>query len=327
LAQKVVWKMIKTPVIPLDFVSGFRGCRGNIFAKLEGCNETKSMKIRSARKILDMANLPQRSVIIESTSGNMGVALAAEASRRKLDCKLVVDPKLSPWHRKEMNAYGVYPHDVYVKDDTDGWLKTRLNVVKEYLDGHPDWYWVNQYENPWNPLAFEELGAEIMEQLKEEIDKALGVHLFMAVSTGGSLTGVARYMNTHLPAEKDFVVYAVDAKGSAIFGPPGKRYLNGIGSSLCNPPNLNRRLIDHAILVDDRTAFKMCWELRKTGPYVGGSSGAVAAAIKTKISAFKKDDLVIGVFPDAGDIYTDTLYNVSWLKERDFNVMEMICAG
>ena len=312
-----------TPIIPLD---GIAGIRGNVFAKHEGVNMTGSMKIRSTRKILDLACLAPGSTIIESTSGNMGVALAYEAERRNLRCELVVDPKLSPFHRKEMNGYGVYPRVVYVEDDTGGWLKTRLAFVKELIEEHPDWYWVNQYENPWNPLAFEELGVEIVKQLEGEI-KAVGhVILFMAVSTGGSLTGVARVLKEWLPTKRVTVV-AVDAKGSAIFGQkPEKRYLNGIGSSLSNPPNLDRRLISRTVIVDDASAFTKCWELKKNGISCGGSSGAVVAAIAPYGLQFDEDNLVITVFPDHGSIYEETIYSRHWLAEKGFDLRQ-ICVG
>lgn len=294
------------------------------FAKMEGENVTGSMKMRSARFILEESQLPWGSTVIESTSGNMGTALAFCCQKMGLNCVLVVDPKLSPWHREMMLLNGARLVEVTQVDETGGWLKTRLATVQRLLEEHKDWFWVNQYSNSLNPFAFMELGNEIEEQLDYKLKKAGRILLFMAVSTGGSLTGVARILKRSFADRKPVAVYAVDAYGSVIFGgPSAKRYLNGIGSSLENPPNLDRSLVDASIIVHDEEAFAWCYELRKSGIYAGGSSGAVVAAIHKLRPQFVEGDLVIAVFPDCGDIYADTLYSTSWLKERGLVLPEV----
>lgn len=287
-------------------------------AKLEGENPTGSMKIRSAQRIVEEEKIQIGDTIIESTSGNMGVALAAVSLEKGIRCVLVVDPKLSPYHRREMLRYGAELVEVTEVDDTGGWLKTRLAKVKELVNKN-GWFWINQYESPWNPRAFERLGAEIAEQAGSLWFAETRVWLFASVSTGGSLSGTASFLKAGKP-ERVRVV-AVDAEGSAIFGGPlKKRYLNGIGSSIANPMNLRRDLIDDVCMVGDLEAFRMCHRLRKEGVWVGGSSGAVMSAICRYQGLFSSKDVVVGIFPDKGEIYEETLYSESWLKERGFTL-------
>jgi cysteine synthase A len=132
---------------------------------MESENITGSMKIRSAKKILNSMDLKAGDTVIESTSGNMGVALAWLSLVRVLNCVLVVDPKLSPWHREHVQEFGARLVEVEEVDDTGGWLKTRLKKVNELLEVRPDWHWVDQYANPNNPWAFEDVGREIAGQL------------------------------------------------------------------------------------------------------------------------------------------------------------------
>lgn len=296
-------------------LSDLFGTEQTILAKNEGLNDTGSMKIRSARRILDDAHLLPGQTVIESTSGNMGVALAAECYSRRLNCILVVDPKLSPWHEQQMELYDAKIICVDEVDETGGWLKTRLAKVKAILSQNTNYFWVNQYSNPSNPLAFEELGEELYKAAREEIEKARRVILYMAVSTGGSLTGVVRGLRKHMP-EKLRVV-AVDAIGSAIFGQkPRKRFLNGIGSSLVDPPNLNKDLINWANFVSDKQAFLMCHVLSRNDIWVGGSSGAVVAAILKEQYSYRFDDLILTVFPDSADAYRDTIYSSKWMARH-----------
>jgi cysteine synthase len=300
------------------------------WVKMEGANWTGSMKIRSAEKIIFEARLAAGSTVVESTSGNMGVALAAVCWQSRLNCVLVVDPKLSPWHREAILQFGAKLVEVQEVDDTGGWLKTRLAKVHGLLAEHPDWFWANQYGNPNNALAFEEVGNEIVDQLSWLLLGAKTLWFFASVSTGGSLTGAARKLRMCLPSVRIKVV-AVDALGSVIFGgSPQKRYLNGIGSSLANPPNLDRSQVDLIHIATDEEAFTECYRLRHKNFYVGGSSGAVFSAMKRLKGEYGADDIVVGLFPDNGNIYGQTIYSQEWLRERGFNIpkiLEEACVG
>ncbi|KKN68898.1 hypothetical protein LCGC14_0446840 [marine sediment metagenome] len=296
---------------------------GRWYAKLESHNEMGSMKLRSAYKILTEAQLRVGSTVIESTSGNMGVALAYVGRQLGLRVILVTDPKLSPSHGIEMRQLGATTIQVTTIDKTGGYLLTRLKKVETLCEEHPDWFWVNQYSNPLNPLAFESIAIEIVRDLNKNVHLHSNTTLwyFASVSTGGSLSGSARALRRlcrRLPI-KELRIVAVDAEGSAIFGRPARlRNLNGIGSSLNQPPNLQRSLIDDVVIVSDAEAFAACYGLRHADFYVGGSSGAVWAAIHKKAHHFVAQDIVIALFPDGGRMYEETIYSPAWLRQKGF---------
>ncbi len=303
---------------------------GRWFAKLEGHNATGSMKIRSAHKILTEAQLAPGTKIIESTSGNMGVALATVAKALDLQSILVTDPKLSAFHRTHMEELGAHLECVTEQDETGGWLLTRLERVHSLLKNRPHWFWPNQYANPLNPLAFESIAIEVIRDLKKTeitLQDDTTLWFFAAVSTGGSLSGVARALRRLCHPEngtycmRQLKIVAVDAEGSAIFGRPAcRRFLNGIGSSLRRPPNLQRSLIDDVVIVTDEEAFRACHLLRREFPWglVGGSSGAVYAALIQRAAHFKPNDIIVALFPDSGHMYEDTIYNATWLVDQGF---------
>ncbi len=313
--------MLRLGDTPLREVPGYP----RHFAKLESYNTTGSMKLRSVYRML--TGVRKGSTVVESTSGNMGVALAAIGYQWGLRVVLVTDPKLSSYHRVAMEGYGAEVQCVEEKDETGGWLLTRLARVRELCTQHPEWYWPNQYENPLNPAAFEKIGDEIAWQLRACATCAPPQSIlwfFAAVSTGGSLTGTARALlqrcTMHYPKVALHVV-AVDVEGSVVFGGPAKpRHLNGIGSSLKVLPNLARDLIDDVVMVMDAEAVRCCYTLRDNhGMYVGGSSGAVWAAVLKKQAEIGVDDIVVVLFPDAGHIYTATIYSRVWLQERQLD--------
>lgn len=314
----------KTPLVALH---GANPEQGRWFAKLEGENDTGSMKLRSAYKILIEAQLAPGTTVIESTSGNMGVALAAVARELDLKAVLITDPKLSHERRRAMERLGARVIRVEKLDKTGGWLLTRLAQVHALLERHSDWFWVNQYSNPLNPLAFESIAIELMRDLEGvQVWDDTTLWYFASVSTGGSLSGSARALRrlhySGAPPLSKLRIVAVDAEGSAIFGrPPRTRHLNGIGSSLANPPNLQRSLITDVVIVTDAQAFQACHLLREEGTFsvgVGGSSGAVWAALVQRAAWFSPHDIVIALFPDAGYIYERTIYSPMWLRAHGF---------
>lgn len=302
--------------------------------KLEGANGSRSMKARSAYTMLVAERLTPGATIIESTSGNMGVALAQVGKALGLQVVLVVDPKLTLGHREAMLQSGAQLIEVEDPDETGGWLRTRLIKVRDLCQEHPDWRWINQYGNPYNPEAFEVVVEEVVGELGMKYGwRHRGVHLdrclwfFGAVGTGGSLTGSARALHRffhHLPSSilgfTHYRVVAVDAEGSRIFGCAGKpRHLVGIGSSLsaAELPNLRPEFFTDVTHVSDAEAFRACWWLWKEAHIkVGGSTGAVWAAMNRFEPRCQPHDVMVGVSADAGTIYETTIYNERWLRER-----------
>jgi N-(2-amino-2-carboxyethyl)-L-glutamate synthase len=198
------------------------------------------------------------------------------------------------------------------RDDTGGFLKTRLQKVKELCATIPNAYWTNQYGNPDAMEAHYELtAAEIC------ADFASLDYVFIGVSTAGTIAGVSRRLKEQYP---NIRVIAVDTVGSAIFGgAPRKRHIPGIGSSIV-PQLLSHAKIDDLVLISERDCVQGCRELLTShGLFVGGSSGSAFAAIKqyaAKMPAYKHPT-VLFLCADRGTPYLDTVYDSTWATRLD----------
>jgi 2,3-diaminopropionate biosynthesis protein SbnA len=282
-----------------------------VIAKLELLNPGGSMKDRSARHIVE-AGLREGSIspggrLIESSSGNFGIALAIAACIYDLHFTCVVDPKTTRANLAILRGLGADVEIVSERDHAGGYLHSRIRRVKELLAERPDATWVNQYASDLNWLAhYHGMGAELSEQLVDPPE-----YLFAAVSTTGSILGCSRRLRERFP---DLQVIAVDAVGSVIFGgPAGPRELPGIGSSrvpeLCCPDE-----IDDVVQVDDVDAALGCRALLTAeGIFAGGSTGAVVSAINRTLPDLPRPCNVVAIFPDRGDRYLDLVYDDDWL--------------
>ncbi|PXY37196.1 2,3-diaminopropionate biosynthesis protein SbnA [Prauserella coralliicola] len=302
-----------TPVVALRRLFPERDAE--VVAKLELLNPSGSMKDRSARYIVE-SGLRDGSIrpgarLIESSSGNFGIALAVAARVHGLRFTCVVDPKTTTANLALLHRLGAEVELVSDVDDAGGYLQSRLRRVRELLARTPGAVWVNQYANDRNWQAFYHgTGAELTEQLVRPPD-----YLFAAVSTTGSILGCSRRLRERFPALR---VVAVDAVGSVIFGgAPGSREIPGIGSSrvpeLCSPQE-----IDQVVHVDDVDAAHGCRELLATeGIFAGGSTGSVVAAIRRTLPSLPRPCRVVAIFPDRGDRYLDLVYDDEWLAAAE----------
>ncbi|MFC2146669.1 pyridoxal-phosphate dependent enzyme [Acidobacteriota bacterium] len=201
----------------------------NLFAKLEFYNPTGSIKDRAAnyliKKLLENKEIDKDTTLLESSSGNFGIALSAYCKKNNLKFIPVVDPCVLTINEALINSFGAQVIKINVPDCNGGYLLNRIKKVKELINEIDNSYWVNQYANPYNAEAYyHTLGNEICYQM-ENID-----YIFMGVSSGGTITGVSNRVKEKFPHA---MVIAVDIFGSVIFGhPPHKRYIPGIGSSL-----------------------------------------------------------------------------------------------
>ena len=284
----------------------------DVIAKLEFLNPGGSVKDRAADFIIRQGlldgTITPHSHIIESTSGNLGIALAMVARVYHLTLTCVVDPKISPTNLRILQQLGANIDMVETLDDQGGYLKTRIARVKQLVQQIPNSYWINQYANERNWQAhYYGTGNEIVQQLDGPVDYAV-----LAVSTTGTLLGVSRRLREVFPHMR---VIAVDATGSAIFGaPPGPRELPGIGSSRV-PELLRREEIDEVIYVNDREAVAGCRQLLlHEGIFAGGSSGSVVAALSKLLPTLPPLPRVLTLFPDRGDRYLDMVYNDQWVE-------------
>ena len=307
--ESVVSCVGQTPLVRLSRLFPQPGL--NIIAKLEFLNPGGSVKDRPARFIVEKGlqdgTINSQTHLIESTSGNLGIALAMIARVYKLQFTCVVDPKISPTNLQILQQLGANIDMVKEPDDQGGYLKTRIARVQELVKIIPDSLWINQYANHLNWQAhYNGIGGEIIADLDGGLDCVV-----VAVSTTGTILGVARRLREKFP---NLRVIAVDAVGSVIFGaPPSKRELPGIGSSRV-PELLNRAEIDEVIYVDDWESMQGCRDLvTHEGIFAGGSSGSVVATIKKLLPTFPKSYRVLTLFPDRGERYLDLVYNDAWV--------------
>lgn len=285
----------------------------NLYTKLEGFNVTGSIKDRAAKyvlnKLLDLKKISHDTTIIESSSGNMGIALANYCKYLGLKCKIVIDPNILLCNERRLKLFGAKVHKVFNCDDTGSFLTTRLKVVNEYILQDPqNYYWINQYKNPYVAEAYySTIGEEICNEVN--ID-----YVFIGVSSGGTITGISNKVKQCYPTAK---VIAVDTVGSLVFGEISKkRVIPGIGSSI-HPSIIDNALIDDIVLIEESEAISGCYSfLEEQSFYIGGSAGSVYSAIIKYFSCKKLINRpnVIAIFADRGEHYLDTIYNDSWVK-------------
>src|SRR5437879_2996363 len=231
-----------TPHVPLA-VEGMQ-----LFAKLEYTNPVGSIKDRPAYWILKRAaergEISDETTVIESSSGNFACALAAYTHLVGLNFIPVIDPNISSTYESFLRRLCPRVVKVEERDDTGGFLKTRLEMVKHLCSTIPDAFWTDQYGNPDAVEAHYLLtGGEICAEF-DSLD-----YVFIGVSTGGTIAGVSRRLKEHYP---NVQIIAVDSQGSVIFGDaPRKRHIPGIGSSIV-PPLLSLALIDDVVLIPER---------------------------------------------------------------------------
>lgn len=299
-----------TPLVYLNRL--FRDRDIKVLAKLEYMNPGGSIKDRPARFMIEQGIQagvihPGQTHLIESTSGNLGIAIAMVARIYNLPFTCVVDPKITTTNLKILQRLGAHIEMVKQPDSQGGYLKTRVRKVQELLQTIPHSLWLNQYANPHNWQAhYQGTGSEIVQQLDHPID-----YLVAAVSTTGSILGCARCLREAFP---NIQVIAVDAVGSVIFGaPPAPRELPGIGSSRV-PEILNEADIDQVLYVNDAESAQGCRQLlHQEGILAGGSSGSVVAAIQKLLPTLPNQARVLTIFPDRGDRYLDTVYDDQWV--------------
>ncbi|MEL6866247.1 MAG: 2,3-diaminopropionate biosynthesis protein SbnA [Bacteroidota bacterium] len=286
----------------------------NIKAKLELYNPTRSVKDRAAyfiiKRLLESGQINQQTTLIESSSGNFGVALAAYCRRNQLRFICVVDPYITSFNENLLKSYQAEIIKVQEPDESGGYLKSRIKKVKELKAQISNSYWVNQYGNPLNASAYyHTLGEEICTAM-DQLD-----YVFIGVSSGGTITGTSQRLKKHFPNIK---VIAVDVEGSVIFGhPPRKRQIPGIGSSMV-PDILQSAKIDEVELVNERTTIDMCHELLNNHYlFVGGSSGSVFGAIHQYFQrqAPTKETQVLAIFADDGGKYLSTIFDQTWCDQ------------
>jgi N-(2-amino-2-carboxyethyl)-L-glutamate synthase len=309
----------QTPLVRLRRLFPQEGL--DIIAKLEFLNPGGSVKDRPAKFIVEKglqdSTITSKTHLIESTSGNLGIALAMVSRVYNLSFTCVVDPKISPTNLQILRQLGANIEMVKKPDDQGGYLKTRIQRVQELCQTIPHSLWINQYANQLNWQAhYNGIGGEILANLDGSLDC-----LAIAVSTTGTILGVARRLREKFP---NLRVIAVDAFGSVIFGtPPAPRELPGIGSSRV-PELLSKTEIDEVVYVNDLESAQGCRDLvTHEGIFAGGSSGSVIAAIQKLLPTFPKPYRVLTLLPDRGERYLDLVYDEAWVAQLQCRSVEI----
>ena len=292
----------KTPLLELTHIEKALGLKAKVLAKLEYFNPAGSVKDRVAKAMIDDAEekglLKPGSVIIEPTSGNTGIGLAAVAAARGYRIIIVMPDTMSVERRQLMKAYGA---ELVLTEGAKG-MKGAIAKADELAKEIPDSFVPGQFVNPANPKAhFETTGPEIWADTDGKVD-----YFVAGVGTGGTVTGVGQYLKSRNPAVK---VVAVEPKSSAVLstGVAGSHKIQGIGAGFV-PDVLDTKVYDEIIPVDNDDAFKLGKEVgHSEGVLVGISSGAALwAAIELAKRPENEGKTIVALLPDTGDRYLST---------------------
>jgi len=311
-----------TPLVKINKIT--KEVPALVLAKVETFNPGNSVKDRMAVKMIEDAEADGRlkpgGTIIEGTSGNTGMGLALGAIIKGYNLICVISDKQSKEKMDILRAVGakviVCPTDVEPDDP-----RSYYSVSKRLAEETPNAWYVNQYDNPSNSIAhYEQTGPEIWEQTDGKI-----THFVVGVGTGGTISGVAKYLKEKNP---DIKIWGVDTYGSVF-----KKYhetgifdeneiypyiTEGIGEDIL-PKNVDFSLIDGFTKVTDKDAAVYTRRIAKEeGIFVGNSAGSAIKGVLQLKEHFKPDDVVVVLFHDHGSRYVGKMFNDDWMRERGF---------
>ena len=291
-----------TPLLELCRYERRHGLNARILAKLECCNVAGSAKDRVAKHMIERAEaegkLVPGSVIIEPTSGNTGIGLAAMAKVHGYRVILTMPESMSVERRNLLKAYGA---ELVLTPAAEG-MAGAVKCAEELAAATPRSFIPAQFENPSNPAAhYETTGPELVQQTDGKLD------IFVAgIGTGGTITGTARYLKKHLP---QIHTVGLEPATSPLItqGKSGTHGLQGIGANFI-PKNYDASVVDEVLTVTDEEAYKMAKLLARTeGILVGITSGAaLAAAVRLLRMPENAEKTLVALLPDSGDRYFST---------------------
>ena len=291
-----------TPLVELTHIEKKYGLEARLLAKLEYFNPAGSVKDRIAKEMIEQAErdgkLKEGSTIIEPTSGNTGIGLAAIAAAKGYRLIIVLPETMSVERRNIIKAYGA---ELVLSDGSKG-LKGAIAKAEELHKEIPDSFIPEQFENPANPAAHRKTtGPEIWADTDGEVDAFVA-----GVGTGGTITGVGEFLKSK---KADVKIVAVEPATSAVLstGQAGAHKIQGIGAGFV-PNTLNTEIYDEIIPVSNEDSFALGKEIAKEeGVLVGISSGAALyAAIEVAKRPEFKGKTVVALLPDSGDRYYST---------------------
>ncbi|WP_290173220.1 cysteine synthase A [uncultured Parasutterella sp.] len=291
-----------TPLVQLNRFSANRGLGANLLAKLEYFNPAGSVKDRVAFAMLDTADaegkVKKNTVIIEPTSGNTGIGLAAAAASRGMKIILTMPETMSIERRKLLQAYGA---EIVLTDGKQG-MKGAIAKAEELAKENPNSFIPSQFSNPVNPQAhFKTTGPEIWADTDGKVD------IFVAgVGTGGTISGVGSFLKSKNPAVR---IVGVEPDTSAVISgkAAGPHKIQGIGAGFI-PKNLDTEILDEVMPISAEAAYEAARGIaREEGFLVGISSGAaLAGGIELAKRLENKGKNIVVLLPDTGDRYLST---------------------
>ena len=311
--ENVVELIGNTPLVKLRNVT--EGIGATVLAKIEYLNPGGSVKDRIALRMVEAAErdglLKPGGTIVEPTSGNTGVGLALVAQLKGYNCVFVCPDKVSEDKQNVLRAYGaevvVCPTAVAPEDP-----RSYYNVSDRLAREIPGAWKPDQYSNPNNPIShYETTGPEIWEQTGGRI-----THFVAGVGTGGTISGIGRYLKEKNP---DIQIVGADPEGSVYSGGSGRPYLvEGVGEDFW-PQTYDRTICDEIIEVTDKESFHLTRRLaREEGLLVGGSCGMAAMAALRVAERAGPDAVVVVLLPDGGRGYLSKIFNDDWMARYGF---------
>jgi len=297
----------------------------SLYLKCEGFNFAGSIKLKAAAEMVEAAErdgvLTPGSILIESSSGNLGVALSMIAASKGYGFLCVTDSRCNLSTRRLMEALGSDVQVITQPDPFGGLLKARIDYVRAMCAGDSRFVWLNQYSNEGNWRSHFRTTAPAIARDFPTLDV-----LFVGAGTTGTLMGCARFFRQW---RRRVRVIAVDSVGSVTFGgPPSRRMIPGLGSGV-RPPLLDESCVDEVVLVEEADTIRACHRLARRGFLFGGSTGTVVSGATAWLAEHGDPDLTaVTIAPDLGERYLDTVYQTNWLEDLyGKDVLQSVRAG